>query len=229
VPGVIIGGVALGIVLMVINFSVFAWIPVPSWISGLGMCLIYEACASYYTSVKQSHGGIAVMIDKRYDGLGFSPWIYLVLVFAFILSYVVYNRTSIGLNVRAIGSNPQVAKIMAINIPKSLILTGIVCGILIGCAGFVKISNAGRVFSMTGLTSLGAIFQPLATVLLAQVLQRWINIIIAVPICAFFIYVIFNMLTIVGVPSGTLQETVLGCCVIAFGIIAQRGVKGVVK
>jgi ribose transport system permease protein len=228
-PGVILGGTIVGVILMSVNFNVFAWTKIPSWIAGLGMCLIYEAIASYYTAIKQSQGEITVLLKDEYRGLGFAPGVYAVFVFAFFLSYFVYNRTSIGLNVRAIGSNPVVAKAMGINIPVTLVLTGIVCGILIGCAGFVRESYMGRIFAMTGLTSLASIFQPLATVLLAQVLSRRINIIVAVPFCALFIFIWFNALTIVGVPSGTLQEAVLGLCVVAFGIIAQRGTKGLVK
>jgi len=37
------------------------------------------------------------------------------------------------------------------------------------------------------------------------------------------------MLTIAGVPSGTLQEAALGLIVIVFGIIVQRKQKKVVK
>ena len=73
------------------------------------------------------------------------------------------------------------------------------------------------------------IFQPIASVMLAQVLKNKINIIIGIPICALFVYGIFNMLTIAGVPSGTLQEAVLGLIVIVFAILAQRKQKKVVK
>lgn len=54
------------------------------------------------------------------------------------------------------------------------------------------------------------IFQPIASLMLAQVLKNKINIIIGIPICALFVYGIFNMLTIAGVPSGTLQEAGTG-------------------
>ena len=66
------------------------------------------------------------------------------------------------------------------------------------------------------------IFQPMAALMLAQVLQSRINLIIGIPICSLLVYGIFNMLTIAGVPSGTWQEAVLGFIVILFGVIAQR-------
>lgn len=227
--GVIIGGVVAGIILMSINFNVFAWTKIPSWIAGLGMCLIYEAIAAWYTFILQADGKVVVLLKDQYRILGRAPYTYIVFAVGFAVAYITYNRTTVGLNVRAIGSNIDVAKAMGINIPVTLILTGIICGFFIGCAGLLRESYMGRVFAMTGLTSLASIFQPLAAVLLAQVLSKRINIIIAVPICALLVYICFNVLTILGVPSGTLQEAVLGTCVLIFGMIAQRGTKGVVK
>jgi ribose transport system permease protein len=90
-------------------------------------------------------------------------------------------------------------------------------------------SYAGQTTVKTGLTSINMIFQPLAIYLLAQIIQKRVNIVICVPICAFILYSIFNLLTILGVPSGTLQEAFLGGFIVVFGIIGSRGVKGVVK
>ena len=73
------------------------------------------------------------------------------------------------------------------------------------------------------------IFQPLAIYLLAQIIQKHINIVICVPICAFILYAVFNVLTVLGVPSGTLQEAFLGFFIVIFGVIGQRKAKGVVK
>ena len=69
----------------------------------------------------------------------------------------------------------------------------------------------------------------LAIYLLAQLIRERINIVVCVPICAFILYSIFNLLTMLGVPSGTLQEACLGAFIILFGIIGSRNVKGVVK
>jgi hypothetical protein len=59
----------------------------------------------------------------------------------------------------------------------------------------------GQTTVKTGLTSINMIFQPLAIYLLAQIIRERINIIICVPICAFTPYSIFNLLTMLGVPS----------------------------
>lgn len=229
VPGVLIGGIITGIVLMSVNFNLFVWTKVPSWIGGLGMCMVYEAIAAFYSAQCVARGETVVLLDEQYRALMQPPWVYVIFLLGFVMTYLLYNRTPMGLNVRAIGSNSAVSKAMGIRIPQVLILTGAASGLLIGVAASLQISYSGRIFPQTGLSSLTSIFQPLATVLLAQVLEKRVNIVISIPFCAVFVYACFNLLTMLGVPSGTLQEAVLGCCVVIFGGIAQRGVRGVVK
>lgn len=134
-----------------------------------------------------------------------------------------------GFNVRAIGGNQAVARSLGVNISKTLLKVGLTCGLLVGVASFLQESYAGLTTVKTGLSSIFLIFQPLAIAMLAQILQKKINIVIGVPICAFLIYAVFNVLTLMHVPSGTLQEALLCLFLIVFGIIGQRGVKGVVK
>jgi ribose transport system permease protein len=227
--GVLLGGVVTAVVCMVINFNVFAWTRVPSWIAGLGMCLIYESFTLIYAKVKTAAGGYTTVLADEYSAFGRSPGVYIVFAVGIVGVYLLYNYSALGLRVRAIGSNPNVAKAMGINIQKTLILTSVVCGILIGCSGMIRDSYIHRLDAATNLTSLGYIFAPMATVFLAQVLSKWINQIIAVPLCAFIIYTVYNMMAMVGVPSGTLQETVLGIFIVVFGAISQRGFKGIVK
>ena len=227
--GVAIGGLAVGMALMVINFNVFAWTKVPSWVAGLGMCLIYEAITGFYVKFKSGLGSFAVMLNTEYAVFGRAPGVYVVFILGLILAILLYNHSTLGLRTRAIGGRPEVAKIMGINIQKTLIMIGIVCGIFIGCAGFIKESYSLRLGNMTNLTSLSMVFPSLTAVFLAQVLRRWINIILAVPLCSFLIYACYNMLAIIGVPSGTLQESVLGLFVILFGVISQRGTKEIIK
>ena len=69
----------------------------------------------------------------------------------------------------------------------------------------------------------------MAAVLLAMALGSMINVVIAVPIACFLIILIFNILTLMGVPSGTFQDTLLGLILIVFAILANRKTKGVVK
>ena len=130
---------------------------------------------------------------------------------------------------RALGGNASVARAMGINVSKSILWVGLICGLLVGVSCIIQESYNGKTFAVSGLSSIQMIFKPLAIALLVQVLQKRINIIIVVPFCSVIIYAVFNIMTFFGVPSGTLQDVCLGAFVILFGILGQKGVKEVVK
>ncbi|NLM84716.1 MAG: ABC transporter permease [Clostridiales bacterium] len=228
-PGVILGGLIVGTLLVFINFNVFAYTKIPSWIAGISLAMVYEAIAVVLKVSDATADLIYAEMDKRLRILGQVPWSIILLFAGLAAAYFIYNRTTIGLNIRALGGNKNVAQALGINVNKTLLGVGLICGIFIGIASIVQESVAGRTLVKTGLTSINMVFQPLAIVLLAQVMQKRLNIVIAVPICAVIIYAVFNLLTIMGVPSGTLQEAFLGAFLIAFGVFGQRGIKGVVK
>lgn len=228
-PGLVLGGLVVGTLLIFLNFNVFAFSKIPSWIAGISMAMIYEAVGVFLKAGKTTKPLIDAELSRNLRSLGELPWSIVLMVVGLMAAYFIYNRTTLGLNIRALGGNKDVAKALGISILKTLLWVGIICGIFIGIASFLQQSSSGRTTVKTGLTSMYIVFQPLAIVLLAQILQKRLNIIIAIPICSIIIFAVFNLLTILGVPSGTLQEAFLGAFLIAFGIIGQRGYKGVVK
>ena len=229
ISAMIISSMIAGIACMLLNFSIYRITKIPPWIAGLGMTMVYEAIVGAYSNYRSSMGQKVVVLDGEKRFLGQEPWIYVVLLIAFVTAYIIYNHTSIGISIRAAGNNEEVTKIMGIHVDKTLILGGIIAGFFLGYAGFVKESYASFVNAQSGLSSLSTVFQPLAAVLLAMALSKYINVIIAIPIATFLIILIFNVLTLLGVPSGTFQETLLGSIVVFFGILANRNVEGVVK
>ena len=229
IPAAIIGCILLGIVCMVFNFTVYRITKVPPWIAALGMTMVYESFAVMYANYCASKGQKIVVMDQDLRFLGHQPGIYICGIIGIIIAYIIFNKTSLGINFRATGDNEDVAKIMGINVDKALILGGVVAGAFFGYAGVVQESYAGFVYAMSGLTSLSTTFQPMAAALLALALANYINAVIAVPISTILITAVFNVLPIFGVPSGTFQNAILGLIVIFFAILAQRNVKGVVK
>ncbi len=228
-PGLVISGLVVGILLMMLNFTIFQVTKIPSWIAGLGMTMVYEAISSFYAEKRLDMGLRVVDLDDRYAQLGRAPLAFVVILIGLIVAYIIYNRTTIGLDIRAMGDNQSVARNMGIKLGRTVILSGLVAGIFVGAASFMKESFAGTVNSVTGLQSLSQTFQPLAAALLSQALAKKINIIVAVNLSTLFVMAIFNFLTLMNVPSGTWQETVLGISVIIFGVLAQRNTKEVVK
>lgn len=229
VVAMIIASILVGMGCMLLNFAIYRITKIPPWIAGLGMTMVYEAIIGYYSAAQSAKGlkVVALENDKRF--LGQQPGIYIMLIIGFVIAYIIYNHTTIGINFRASGCNEGVAKIMGINVSKSIILGGIAAGFFFGYAGVIKESYASYVIAQSGLASLSTVFQPLAAMLLARALSKYINMIVAIPIGTFLIILIFNVLTLLGVPSGTFQETLLGVIVVLFGMLANRNIKGVVK
>lgn len=225
----VIGSLAVGMLCMLLNFTIYRVTRIPAWIAGLGMTMVYEAAVGYYASICSANGQKVVTLanDRRF--LGQQLGIYIMLVIGFIIAYLIYNHSTIGIEYRAVGNNEEVAKTMGVKINKTMLLGGVCAGFFIGFSAFVKESYAGFMNAQSGLGSLSGIFQSIAAVLLAMALANYINVIVAIPISTLFIVLIFNILTLFRVPSGTFQEALLGFIVIAFAILAQRKVKGVVK
>ena len=228
-PGLIVTGLVAGILLMTLNFTVFQVTKIPSWIAGLGLTMVYEAISSFYSEQRLQAGLRVVNLESQYRALGRAPMAFVVVIIGLIIAYIIYNRTTIGLDIRAMGDNQAVARNMGIKLGRTVILSGVVAGVFVGAAAFMKESFAGTVNAVTGLTSLSQTFQPLAAALLSQALGKHINIIVAVILSTLFVMGIFNFLTLMNVPSGTWQETCLGISVIIFGVLANRNTKEVVK
>jgi ribose transport system permease protein len=227
--GLIFGSVAVAVLLVLVNTKLMLVSKIPSWIFGLGIAMIYEAIGAIYNASQVKIGKQVVSLDTVCRELGNPPWNMVVLVLALIAAYIIFNRTSIGFGLRAVGSNTGVARMMGININKTIMLAALCAGIFAGFGAAINESYGGRVGAFTGLQSITSIFTPLAAYLLAKALEKIFNIIVGAVISAVIITSIFNVLTLLGVPSGTWQQVVMGGSVIICGILSQRRFDGVVK
>jgi ribose transport system permease protein len=228
-PGVIFGGLVTSALLLFVNFTIFAFTKMPSWIASISLAIIYEAAAIFLRTYSVTKPYVDTELSRNFRALGQFPVNVILLVVFLIVVYFLYNRTTVGMNIRAIGGNKAVSRVLGVNIIRTLLWVGLICGLLIGVASVIQQSYNAKTFAMSGMTSIVMLFKPLAIALLAQILQKWIDIIIAVPFCSLIIYAVFNLMTFFGVPSGTLQDVFLGVFLIAFGIGGQKRVKEVVK
>lgn len=67
-----------------------------------------------------------------------------------IIMYVVWNKTTLGKNMFAIGGNPEAAAVSGVNITKNMMIIFIISGVLYGLAGFLEAGRIGSVTSGTG-------------------------------------------------------------------------------
>lgn len=126
-----------------------------AFIISLGTQLIaYGALCLYIDSQKGGAQPLA-SLDPRYielvNGrhiLGIPNLVYFMIICAVVM-WIIWNKTTLGKNMFAIGGNPEAAAVSGVNVAKNIMLIYLVAGILYGIAAFLE---AGRIQSVTTAT-----------------------------------------------------------------------------
>ena len=133
----ILAGVAVGVVVGLINGALIAFTGIPPFIATLGMMVAARGFAKWFT------GGMPVSMltpEFAWIGEGSNPVIiFLVLV---AIAHVVLRYTRFGKFTYAIGANRQAARVSGINVNRHLIWIYSIAGLLSGVAGTVTAARA---------------------------------------------------------------------------------------
>lgn len=79
------------------------------------------------------------------------PYLILYLALVAIIMWFIWNKTTLGKNMFAIGGNPEAAAVSGVNIAKNIMIIFIISGILYGVAGFLEGGRIGSTNSNTGI------------------------------------------------------------------------------
>lgn len=131
IPGILVGGMVVAVILMGINFQVYTITKIPSWIAGMGMTMIYESISVVYANHRVGQGLQVVQLQDDLRMLGKAPGIYIMLLIGLAAAYFLYNKSIVGINIRAVGNNQQVCRQMGIPIRRTLVFCGFVAGIFL--------------------------------------------------------------------------------------------------
>ena len=74
-------------------------------------------------------------------------------VLAVVIMWLIWNKTTLGKNMYAVGSNPEAAKVSGVNVSMTIILIFVMAGVLYGCSGFVEAARVGSNTATTGLNA----------------------------------------------------------------------------
>lgn len=213
-------------------FSVFVRLKckLPTWVSGLGMLMIYESIGSVYTSARSARGltNYALGADQC-RSLGLHPIPLILLIVGTVVMYIVYSRTKIGIEYRAVSSNARVAGYMGISGNRTQYVAAAVGAVSVGIAVACTISSNARVDTYTGLGSVAVIGKALATWLLAGAMEKRLSKPICILLGAFFTAFLFNVMTRMNIPSGTWQDVANAVFILIFGMLSFAGTKEVIK
>jgi methyl-galactoside transport system permease protein len=153
--------IVVGLVLGAINGLIIARLHVPPFITTLGMAVIVYGMNSIYFDLEPNNsqpiGGLRPDFSRVGTGaIGTGPFSipYIVIIAAVVavLIWVLYNKTTLGKNMYAIGGNLQAAKVSGINVTANLIFIYALAAGLYGFAGVLEAARTGGATNNYGAT-----------------------------------------------------------------------------
>lgn len=144
--GVLLGVLVIAMLFGFLNGLVVSFLKVPPFIATLGMqTIIYGICLVFTGA--QPIGGLredyTEISSGALFGIKFLPYLgFIALACGFIIWFV-YNKTSHGKYMYAIGGNENAAEVSGINTSATKIIIYVTAGLLYGLAGFLLGAKAG--------------------------------------------------------------------------------------
>lgn len=195
-PGIaILLAFGIAAVFGVFNGLVITKIKVPTFITTLATMKLFKGFALLYSqgkpTVLTTFTYFKWLTQGRILGINVSIWI---MAIVFVIAFLVYFNTKFGVNVRAIGSNEQAARLSGVNVNRVLIAVFVITAITAAIAGLLYCSQLlkgeatlGDGFELdvicvtvVGGTSLaggrGKIIGTLVAAFLVQVIRTGINL-----------------------------------------------------
>ena len=147
---------AIGCVIGCINGIIISILNVPPFIATLGtQTIVYGTCLIFTNA--QPIGGFqkaytAVLNGKLFKTEGFAgiPVYLIVAIVFFIIFRFLYNKTTYGKYMYAIGGNENAAEVSGVNTKKSKIIIYTVAGFMYAMAGYLLAAKAGGASSGLG-------------------------------------------------------------------------------
>jgi len=79
------------------------------------------------------------------------PYLIFYLLIVAVIMWFIWNKTTLGKNMFAIGGNPEAAAVSGVNLFKNIMMIFIISGMLYGLAGFLEAGRVGSATSNTGI------------------------------------------------------------------------------
>ena len=144
----------IGAVIGMINGLVIAYLKGPPFIATLGMQTIVYGINLIYTNA-QPIGGFHQNFKDFFNlklaigGKGFSAYILFALIFG-LLFWFLYNKTTHGKYMYAIGGNENAAEVSGVNVRKKLTTIYMIAGMMYAFAGFLMTGKSGGASASMG-------------------------------------------------------------------------------
>ncbi|MDR1651615.1 MAG: galactose/methyl galactoside ABC transporter permease MglC [Synergistaceae bacterium] len=147
-------------VFCLLNAFGFAVLKMHPFIISLGTQLIAYGALCLYIDSQANGAQPLASLDQRYIsavngslrlGSVSIPYLVIYLAICSVVMWIIWNKTTIGKNMFAIGGNPEAAAVSGVSVTLNIFAVYVIAGILYGIAAFLE---AGRVQSVTTATGL---------------------------------------------------------------------------
>ena len=126
----------------------------------LGTQLILYGLVMWYVSLGQNNSAPIAGLDDRYldlvtggfkiGGVKIPNYFWIVLTVAIVIWFV-WNKTRLGKNMFAVGTNPEAATVSGVSVAKTIVIVFALAGILYGISAFVESARVSSNSTATGV------------------------------------------------------------------------------
>ena len=149
---------AIGAMIGLITGSIVAYLKVPPFIATLGIQNVVYGINLIYTGA-QPIGGFHQNFKDFFNGKilpigefkGFSGYILFAIFFG-LLFYFLYNKTTHGKYMYAIGGNENAAEVSGVNVKKKLVSIYVIASLMYAFAGFLMTGKSGGASASMGVS-----------------------------------------------------------------------------
>jgi len=233
--GLIVGVLAGGLVGMV-NGIIISLLKIPSFVATLAMLIIVRALviiasdgtSIYITSGTGASGGNITSVTAPWLlSMGKFPAIFIIAAIVAFFMWIIYEKTVFGQQLRAVGGNEKVLRLVGINLTLFKIKVFAAAGLMVGLAACVNLARAGAATPQAGMMmELDAIA---AVALGGTPLTGGYGSVVKTIIGALTLTIVRNGLTIAGVPPSWSQVALGVLLISAIAISLNRNKIDVVK
>ena len=139
-----------------INGFVVSVFKVHPFLATLGASVaLYGILSMYFSSGDpgpQPIGGFDPLWEEFIIGEIFGiPLLIIYAIIVIIVIWTVWNKTTFGKNMYAVGGNPEAAKISGVSVVKTTVMVYILAGMLYGLGGYLEVARIGSASNATGI------------------------------------------------------------------------------
>lgn len=181
----VLAGVVVGLV--------YYFLKIPTIITSIGMLLIYESISSY------AFEGQGIYLTG-WNLLG-NTEIVIIAIVAAATAYLIFYRSSIGYNVRAVGNNMNIAAQNGLNVYRVKAVAIAIAGLFAGLYAFISLGTSGVQKTVSSMGTMGTCFDAMMCVFVGMSITRRGNLVAGIFCGSLVVQLVKLALMAIGIPS----------------------------